>query len=75
MLLRAKITFFDSNPIGRIVTRFTKDFAVLDMSMPLQLVVLTHGAFRSISVFIVICIINPWLLISCASAGALMFFF
>ena len=28
-ILRAKILFFDSNPIGRIVTRFAKDVAVL----------------------------------------------
>ena len=29
-VLKAEILFFDSNPIGRIVTRFSKDISVLD---------------------------------------------
>ena len=33
-VLRAKILFFDSNPIGRIITRFSKDIAVFDMVIP-----------------------------------------
>lgn len=33
-VLRAKIVFFDSNPIGRIITRFSKDMNVLDLVMP-----------------------------------------
>jgi len=33
-VLRAKILFFDSNPIGRVVTRFSKDVGVLDFIIP-----------------------------------------
>ena len=33
-VLRANILFFDSNPIGRILTRFSKDMAVLDLIVP-----------------------------------------
>jgi ABC-type multidrug transport system fused ATPase/permease subunit len=29
-VIRAKILFFDSNPIGRILTRFSKDMVILD---------------------------------------------
>jgi hypothetical protein len=29
-VLRARILFFDSNPIGRIITRFAKDMVILD---------------------------------------------
>ena len=29
-VLRSKILFFDSNPIGRILTRFSKDIVVFD---------------------------------------------
>jgi hypothetical protein len=29
-VIRSKILFFDSNPIGRIFTRFSKDVYVLD---------------------------------------------
>jgi ATP-binding cassette subfamily C (CFTR/MRP) protein 4 len=71
-ILNAKIIFFDSNPIGRIITRFTKDFAVLDTKMPLHLILITFGVFRSISVVIVVCIINYWLVIPLFIAIILM---
>ena len=34
-VLRAKILFFDSNPIGRIVTRFSKDLVIFDLVVPI----------------------------------------
>lgn len=34
MVIKANILFFDSNPIGRIVTRFSKDIMLLDAIMP-----------------------------------------
>ena len=33
-VLRAQILFFDSNPIGRIVTRFSKDLVSIDNYLP-----------------------------------------
>lgn len=33
-VLRADIKFFDSNPIGRVITRFAKDVTVFDLIMP-----------------------------------------
>ena len=33
-VIRAKILFFDSNPIGRIVTRFSKDLTMIDILLP-----------------------------------------
>jgi ATP-binding cassette, subfamily C (CFTR/MRP), member 4 len=33
-VLRAQIVFFDSNPVGRILTRFTKDVIVFDLLFP-----------------------------------------
>ena len=37
---RAPILFFDSNPLGRIINRFSKDTSVVDGSLPLQVIVL-----------------------------------
>ena len=62
-LLRAKIVFFDSNPIGRIITRFSKDMAVLDMVMPNFAVLISYGIFRAAAVGISLCIVNYWLVI------------
>lgn len=62
-VLSAKIEFFDSNPVGRILTRFSKDMAVLDLVTPPVAIVMTYGIFRAFTVAVSIIIINPWLLI------------
>ena len=62
-VLRSDMIFYDSNPIGRIITRFSKDIVVTDMAIPGISIFVTQGVLRTISVFITIAIINPWLLI------------
>jgi len=65
-VLRANILFFDSNPIGRIITRFSKDMAVLDLIAPSVSILMTYGIFRAFTVTISLVIINYWLLIPTA---------
>lgn len=31
---RSRILFFDSNPVGRILARFSKDISVVDLQIP-----------------------------------------
>ena len=62
-IVHARVLFFDSNPIGRILTRFSKDVAVLDLIVPQFVVMITFGSFRAISVTISLCIVNYWLCI------------
>ena len=62
-IVRAKVVFFDSNPIGRIITRFSKDMAVLDYIVSRICVVMSYGFFRTTSVIIALCIVNFWLVI------------
>ena len=45
-VLRAKILFFDSNPAGRILTRFSKDLAGLDNLMPILSFMALQGITR-----------------------------
>lgn len=73
-VIRAKILFFDSNPIGRIVTRFSKDILVLDFIVPVFFVYMANGVFRTIVVSITVGIINPWLFIAIAVAVVIMVF-
>jgi ATP-binding cassette subfamily C (CFTR/MRP) protein 4 len=60
-VIRASILFFDSNPVGRVLTRFSKDMSILDSIMPTVFVFATFGIFRSLTVMFVVIIINPWL--------------
>jgi len=62
-VIRANILFFDSNPSGRIVSRFSKDISILDTTMPVLTVICTQGVLRAISVLITVAIVNPWLIV------------
>jgi ABC-type multidrug transport system fused ATPase/permease subunit len=62
-VLRANILFFDSNPIGRVITRFSKDMMVIDSMLPLYLVVTSSGLLRTFSVIVAVVTINYWLAI------------
>lgn len=73
-VIRALILFFDSNPVGRIVTRFSKDVTVLDFIIPVFVVFIAQGMFRTLTVTVTLGIINPWLFIAVAVALALMFY-
>ena len=73
-VLRSKILFFDSNPIGRIVTRFSKDISVIDLIISFYLVTFTFGILKLITTVIIIAIINPWILIPTFLIFGVMFF-
>jgi len=73
-VLRSKIVFFDSNPVGRILTRFTKDVIIFDLVFPMQSLMVINGIFRSIVVVITVSVINPYVLIPACICLILMFF-
>ena len=65
-VLRANILFFDSNPIGRVTTRFSRDMTILDSAIAPLTVMVTQGLLRTVSVIISVSIVNPYLLIFAA---------
>ena len=62
-IVRAKVFFFDKTPSGRVLTRFSKEMAVLDYILPSAVSLAAYGFFRVISVTISLSIVNVWLLI------------
>ncbi len=72
-VLRADILFFDSNPIGRIVTRFSKDLIVFDLLAPIISIITIQGFFRTVTVVIIISIINYWMIPVVAVCAVLMY--
>ena len=73
-VIRAKIIFFDSNPVGRILTRFSKDLSVIDLIIPQTMLLVGFGLFRTVTVTIAVIFVNPFILIVVAFGVALMIF-
>ncbi len=70
-LLRSKVSFFDSNPIGRILNRFSKDVSIADMILPVITAAFLDNMLRVLSIFFVIVIAVPWSLFIVAAIVAL----
>uniref|UniRef100_A0A3Q3G2R2 Multidrug resistance-associated protein 4 n=1 Tax=Labrus bergylta TaxID=56723 RepID=A0A3Q3G2R2_9LABR len=62
-ILRTPVHFFDVNPIGRILNRFSKDIGYLDSLLPWTFVDFTQVFLQVIGVIAVAAVIIPWILI------------
>jgi len=71
-VMRAKTLFFDSNPIGRILTRFSKDIAVMDHNIIWLTIMSSFGIFRSITVAMTVCFIHPYMILVVFFAALIM---
>ncbi|CAH1236014.1 unnamed protein product [Diabrotica balteata] len=67
--------FFNTNPSGRILNRFSKDIGCIDETLPNVLVDTIQIALNVLAVNIVIATVNPWILISTVAIGCLFYFF
>jgi ABC-type multidrug transport system fused ATPase/permease subunit len=73
-LLRAPSVFFDANPIGRILTRFSKDTMVLDYFLGFILNIVTYCIFKVIGIYVLIMITVPWMAIPGAITLIIIYF-
>ncbi|XP_031714239.1 multidrug resistance-associated protein 4-like [Anarrhichthys ocellatus] len=62
-ILRTPVHFFDINPIGRILNRFSKDIGYLDSLLPWTFVDFIQVFLQVIGVIAVAAVIIPWILI------------
>ena len=61
-LLQAPVLFFDSNPVGRILNRFSKDVGCMDELLPLTFLFSIQLVLLLFTSVIVPSVANPWLL-------------
>uniref|UniRef100_H3DQA7 ATP binding cassette subfamily C member 4 (PEL blood group) n=1 Tax=Tetraodon nigroviridis TaxID=99883 RepID=H3DQA7_TETNG len=65
-ILRTPVQFFDINPIGRILNRFSKDIGYLDSLLPWTFVDFIQVFLQVIGVIAVAAVIIPWILLPVA---------
>ncbi|XP_054688315.1 ATP-binding cassette sub-family C member 4 isoform X2 [Grus americana] len=62
-ILKARVLFFDRNPIGRILNRFSKDIGHLDDLLPLTFLDFVQTLLQIFGVVAVAVAVIPWILI------------
>lgn len=62
-VLHAPLRFFEANPVGRIINRFSRDLETIELNLPASLIDAGHCLFETISVCIVIGVLAPATLI------------
>lgn len=62
-VLQAPVLFFDSNPVGRIMNRFSRDIGCLDELLPKTFLLSIQYALMVSTAILVPAATNPWLLL------------
>ncbi|ORX94321.1 P-loop containing nucleoside triphosphate hydrolase protein [Basidiobolus meristosporus CBS 931.73] len=68
-VLNTDINFFQTQPQGRILNRFSKDQANCDELLPWNFFDAVQCFFMLLGSIVVVCIVNPWIIISLPFLG------
>jgi ATP-binding cassette subfamily C (CFTR/MRP) protein 1 len=62
-VMRAPLRFFESNPVGRILNRFSRDLDTVEQLLPRAVLDTLHCMLELTTLFIVITVLEPFMLI------------
>eukprot|EP00929_Paragymnodinium_shiwhaense_P060881 TRINITY_DN30397_c0_g1_i1.p1 TRINITY_DN30397_c0_g1~~TRINITY_DN30397_c0_g1_i1.p1 ORF type:complete len:1363 (-),score=333.00 TRINITY_DN30397_c0_g1_i1:482-4570(-) len=58
-VMRSSMQFFEANPVGRVLNRFSKDIGLLDDMLPFVATDMFQTAFYCFAITVLVCIVNP----------------
>lgn len=73
-LIRSEVSFFDSNPVGRILNRFSKDISIGDVVLPVVGSWFIDQLLIVLSIIVLLCVAIPWSSLSVAVVIAFVLF-
>ncbi|KAK3702953.1 hypothetical protein QZH41_002858 [Actinostola sp. cb2023] len=72
-VLKSPVLFFDTNPVGRIMNRFSKDIGAMDDLLPISFIIMTMNFIYFFGVLVLTGIVNYWLTIAVIPTLAVFF--
>jgi len=67
-ILRASTNFYDSTPLGRLISRFSKDINAIDQMVPFQLEMFLVAIYTLLAMFALLSTASPYIIIGIAAS-------